>query len=94
VGILSRAKENTIRDLARLHGVASVRVFGSVARGNATPKSDLDLLVRFSQPATLLQLIGFKQALEEKLRVKVDVVEEGGLSPHMQDRILSEAVAL
>lgn len=83
-----------MRDIARQHGVANVRVFGSNARGTATKSSDLDLLVRFDQPTTLLKLIGFKQALEEALRMKVDVVEEGGLSPHLQSHILGEAIAL
>jgi predicted nucleotidyltransferase len=91
---LSPAQKKTITALAARHDVASVRVFGSMARGTASAGSDLDLLVRFKTPATLLRVIGFKQAVEEALHRKVDVVEEGGISPHLSDRILSEAVAI
>ncbi|MBS1718561.1 MAG: nucleotidyltransferase family protein [Armatimonadetes bacterium] len=91
---LSAQQKEIIRALARKSGIASVSVFGSMASGTARTDSDLDVLVRFNKPATLLKLIGFKQALEEALGIKVDVVEEGGISPYMKDRILSEAIAI
>ncbi len=83
-----------IKETAREFGASNLRLFGSVARGTATSKSDLDLLVRFDRRATLLTVIGFQQALEEKLARKVDVVEDNGLSPFLAERILSEAVAI
>ncbi len=91
---LSETQRNLVRDIAQLFGAMDVRVFGSVARGTARVGSDLDLLVRFDKKATLLTVIGFQQAVEEALGTKVDVVEEGGLSPFLAQRILSEAVAL
>ncbi len=80
--------------LAAAHGASDVRVFGSLARGEAGPRSDLDLLVRMEDGRSLLDLIGLWQDLRELLGRKVDVISEGGLSPHLRDRILAEAVPL
>jgi predicted nucleotidyltransferase len=68
-----------------------VRVFGSRARGDARPDSDLDLLVRFEKGRSLLDLVGTKLALEGLLGVKVDVVSEPGLSRYIRDQVLAEA---
>jgi predicted nucleotidyltransferase len=65
-----------------------------VARGNAGPASDVDVLVHFEPGRSLLDLIGFEQDLSELLGCNVDVVSEGGISPYMEDHILREAVAL
>jgi len=94
MGSLAQIQIEAIQRLARDHGVADVRVFGSMARGTATESSDLDLLVRFEKTATLIEVIGFKQAVEEKLGIRVDVVEEGGLSRHLAQKILDEAILL
>ena len=75
-------------------GVETIRVFGSFARGEASAQSDLDLLVSFQPDRSLLDLIGFKQELEDALGHAVDVVEEDGLSPYLRERVLSEAVPL
>lgn len=91
---LSSTQRSRIREIARSHGASNLRVFGSRANGTASKGSDLDLLVRFEPEATLLNVIGFQQAIEEALGLKVDVVEEGGLSPFLKKRILGEAVAL
>ena len=91
---VAQSDRETIKALALQHKVASVRMFGSQVTGRATESSDIDLLVRFMKSASLLQVIGFKQAVEEALHRKVDVVEEGGLSPYMRDRILSEAQSI
>ena len=91
---LGQGQREAIQRLARDHGVADVRVFGSMARGTATESSDLDLLVRFEETATLIDVIGFKQAVEETLGISVDVVEEGGLSPYLAQKILDEAILL
>jgi predicted nucleotidyltransferase len=71
-----------------------VRVFGSWARGEASTQSDLDLLVRLEPGRSLLDLIGFEQALEDRLGLSVDIVTEGALSPHLRARVVSEARAL
>ena len=92
--MISASDKAKIKDLAIQYHVASVRLFGSQARGTATKHSDIDLLIRFSETASLIQVIGFKQAIEEAIHARVDVVEEGGISPYLRERILSEAVSL
>lgn len=81
--ILSRAKQNKIR---------TVKVFGSVARGEAGSDSDLDLLVEFEEGGNLFDLIRFKQFVETLLEIKVDVVTEDSVHHLMKEKILSEAV--
>ena len=80
-----------IKEIADQFGAANLRVFGSFARGSSTKSSDLDLLVDFEPGRDLLDLIGLKQALEQRLGIHVDVVTEKGLSPYLRDRILNEA---
>jgi predicted nucleotidyltransferase len=83
-----------ILELAARHGARNVRVFGSVARGDDRPGSDVDLLVDVEPGRTLLDVIGFEQDLQELLGRRVEVLTEGGLSPYLQERILAEAAAL
>ena len=73
-------------------GVSRVRVFGSVARGEATPTSDIDLLVDFVQEAGLLDLMRVKALLEDLLSRRVDVMTEGALKPPLRGEILADAV--
>lgn len=84
------ATHHNVLQIARDHGAISVRVFGSRARGEATSSSDLDLLVTLEPGRDLLDLIGLKQALEDRLGVNVDIVTETGLSPYMRDHILAD----
>jgi uncharacterized protein len=79
---------------AATHGATNVRVFGSAARNERRKGSDLDLLVRMEEGRSLFDLIALSQELEDRLGVPVDVLSEGGLSPYLRDRILSEAVPL
>jgi len=88
-----RHREQILR-IAAEHGASQIRVFGSVARGQDREGSDLDLLVRLEPGRSLLDHVGLKQDLEELLGHHVDVVVEGGVSPYLSDRILSEAVPL
>lgn len=76
------------------HGATKVSVFGSRARNDARDDSDVDLLVTLENGHGLLDLIAIKQDLEDALRLHVDVVTEGGLSPYMRDAVLAEAVRL
>jgi uncharacterized protein len=82
-----------ILELARSHGATSVKIFGSVVRGEAVTH-DLDVLVRLAPNRDLLDLIALHQDLQKALGVSVDVVTEQGLSPYLREQILSEAVAL
>lgn len=89
-----RDKKDAILRLAAQYGVERMRIFGSMARGQATPESGVDSLVLFKRGRTLLDLIGLKQDLESLLGRKVDVVSEGGVSPYLRNRIFGEAVSL
>lgn len=89
-----KAKRSEILRLAAQHGARNVRVFGSLARGQADPESDLDLLVEMEDGRSLLDLVGLWQDLEDLLGRKVDVISEGGLSPYLRDHVLAEAIPL
>jgi uncharacterized protein len=89
-----QAQRAKILELAARHGVRNVRVFGSIARGDAGASSDIDLLVDVEPARTLLDVIAFEQDLEELLGRSVDVLTDGGLSPYLRQRILAEAAAL
>ncbi|MCS4143802.1 hypothetical protein GGP53_000735 [Salinibacter ruber] len=80
--------------LAREHGAYDVRLFGSVARGEDRPDSDLDLLVRMEDGRSLLDHVALEQDLEDLLGRDVDVVTEASLHPGLRDRVLREAVSL
>ena len=79
--------------LATKYGIRRVRLFGSVARGEERPDSDV-VLVDFEPHRSLLDQVGFEQDLEELLGCRVDVVSEGGISPYLEAEILREAVPL
>ncbi len=72
-------------------GVRELAVFGSVARGEATAASDLDVLVDFDGPATFDRFMGLKVFLEDSFGTKVDLVTRPALKPRIRDRILAEA---
>lgn len=77
--------------LKDLH-VKSLSLFGSAARNEAKPDSDLDFLVEFDQPATLHGYMSLKELLEAEFGVKIDLVTVKALKPILRDRILNEAV--
>jgi predicted nucleotidyltransferase len=84
-------REQLLAALAR-HRAHSLRVFGSVARGEERPDSDVDFLVDFEPDASLLDLIGLKEDFEAVLGRPADIVTAEGVSPFLRDRILKEAV--
>ncbi len=69
-------------------------MFGSVARGTATERCDLDLLVDVEPGRDLFDLVAFKQEIEEVLGRQVDVLTENSLSPYLREKVLHEAVPL
>jgi len=87
-------KRDAILRLAKKHGASNVRVFGSVARGEASEASDVDFLVDFPPNYSLLDRIGLKQDLEDLLGRKVDVVLAKRLREIIRDEILQDAVSL
>lgn len=86
-------KRDAIRAAVARHHGRRVRLFGSLARGEDRPGSDVDLLVDFDPGSSLFDLIRLRRELEELLGVPVDVVSAGGLKER-DGRILSEAVDL
>src|SRR2546430_7114596 len=89
-----RSRRNVILRLASERGARKVRLFGSVARGESHPGSDVDFLVEFEPGRSLLDHGGLIADLEQLLTCKVDVVSERGLRPQFRDRVLQEAVTL
>lgn len=91
---LLQAKREDILRTANRYGAFNVRVFGSVARGEADSESDIDLLVDMEAGRSLLDLSGLLIDLEDMLGCNVDVVTERGLRDRIRERVLKEAVAL
>lgn len=91
---LLKAKREDILRIAAKHGARNVRVFGSVARGEADEQSDIDLLVEMESDRSLLDHAALWLELQEILGCKVDVVSERGIKPRIRERVLKEAVPL
>ena len=91
---LIRKKRSRILAIAGRHGATNLRIFGSVARGEAGPESDLDLLVEMEPGRSLLDHIALIQDLEEDLGCRVDVVTEKALKERYRKKILEEVVPL
>ncbi len=89
-----RAHRDEIAVAAQCHGVRQVRVFGSVARGEATDDSDLDLLVDVEPGTGMFRLTGFALAVEELLGVHTQLATPAGLKPWLKEHILAEATPL
>jgi predicted nucleotidyltransferase len=79
-----------VAGICKKYHVASISVFGSSARDEATAESDIDLLVSFSRPISLLQMVALERELTEVLGQRVDLLTEASLSPYLRDRILKE----
>ena len=91
---LLKDKRADILRLAARHGAYNVRVFGSVARGEAGPGSDIDLLVEMGPNRSPFFPAGLKIDLEDLLGRKVDVLTENALHWYIRERVLKEAVPL
>jgi predicted nucleotidyltransferase len=85
-------KRAAILEIAAQHGARNVRVFGSVARGEAGPESDIDFLVEMEPGRSLLDLGALLMDLQDLLGCNVDVVTETGLRARIRPRVLSEAI--
>jgi predicted nucleotidyltransferase len=91
--LLKERRQEILRIAAR-HGAHNVRVFGSVARGEAGPDSDVDLLVEVGSERTPFFPGGLIADLEELLGKKVQIVTQEGLHWYIRERVLEEAVPL
>lgn len=92
--VLLEAAAPILKALAAERGYTRLAVFGSVARGQARPDSDIDLLVQPSPGTSSFGFIRFKQLLEQILGREIDLVDYGGLTPKLDDDIRREAVLL
>ena len=93
IRFIEKLKEEIV-PILRAHEVVQSSLFGSMARGEATEKSDVDILIRFRGDKTLFDLIELKEMLEKKLSRHVDVVTYDALNRHLRERVFRQAVPL
>lgn len=91
---LLQHRRDDIRRIAAKHGAYNVRIFGSVARGEARPDSDIDFLIEKGPTTSSWFPAGLVLDLEELLGRRVEIVTEKALSPYLRERVLGEAVPL
>ncbi|MBO1348118.1 MAG: nucleotidyltransferase family protein [Hormoscilla sp. GUM202] len=91
---LLKEKREEILEIAAKHGAINVRVFGSVARGEADADSDVDFLIDLGENLSPWFPVRLIRDLESLLERKVDVVTENGLKTRIRDRVLEEAMLL
>jgi len=89
-----RKKQEEIVRIAAEHGATQVRLIGSVARGEARPDSDVDLLVKWSPGTSLLDHAGLMLELERLLGRKVDIASDGWVKPSVQATVYRDSTAL
>jgi len=92
--ILLSQNRKQILDIAARYGAYDVRIFGSVARGEADMDSDIDILVKLEAGRSLMDLGGLLFDLRNLLGMEVDVVTENGLRPRIREQVIREAVPL
>jgi uncharacterized protein len=91
---LLREKRDDIKRIAARHGAYNIRVFGSVARGEAGPESDLDILIDVGPTTSSWFPAGLILDLEDLLGRRVEVITEKALNPELRDHVLREAIPL
>ena len=89
-----RDKREAIVRIAARHGATEVRLIGSVARGEARPDSDVDLLVTWSEGTSLLDQAALMLELESLLGRKVDIASDGWVKPSIRESVYRDAIAL
>ena len=94
VGDTIREKREAIIRIAARHGATEVRLIGSVARGEARPDSDVDLLVTWSEGANLLDQAALMLEFEKLLGRKVDIASDGWVKPTIRESVYRDAIAL
>ena len=91
---LLREKRDDIQRIAARHGAYNIRVFGSVARGEAGPESDIDILIDVGPTTSSWFPAGLILDLEDLLGRRVEVITEKALNPALRDHVLREAIPL
>lgn len=79
-----------LSEVCKKNDIIFLAIFGSFAKGDFTDDSDIDLLVRFSNPKSLLELVRTERTLSEVLGRKIDLLTEASISPYLKDRIKKE----
>ena len=92
--MISPEQERIILSTFEPYSIKSVGIFGSYARAENTPESDLDILIGYREPLDLLELIGLEQELSEKLGIKVDLVTYRSLHPLVKEKVDKELITL
>ncbi|WP_429884595.1 nucleotidyltransferase family protein [Geoalkalibacter halelectricus] len=87
---ITRKLHNHLTELRQQFGVEKIGIFGSYARNEQRPESDIDLLVEFARPVGFVRFMQLEAHLQELLGIKVDLVTPKALKPHMGKRILDE----
>lgn len=91
---LRRTRREQVLRVAAKHGARNVRIFGSAARGEDSPESDIDVLVDLDPDRTLMDLGGLLMDLRELVQVRVDVATEEMLRPEIRQSVLADAIPL
>ena len=91
---LSEEIKKKIISILVKYGIKKILIFGSYARNEATPNSDLDLIVEFPEGTSLIDHIGIEFELSEALNMKIDLLSQNGISPYIKDQIMKEAVVI
>jgi predicted nucleotidyltransferase len=81
-------------ELKEKYYVSEISIFGSYVRGEETPKSDVDILVEFERPVSLLRVSSLENYLSDLINMKVDVVRKRSIRKELKENILNEAVNL
>ena len=89
-----KEKREAILRICAKHGARNIRVFGSVARGEADEQSDIDLIVEFDPERSLLDHAALWLELQDLLGCQLDVVSDRGIKPRIRERVLREAIPL
>jgi len=92
--VLAQAQQERLSEFCRSHGIRKAALFGSVARGEARPDSDIDLLVTFTVPQSLLSVVRLERELSTELGHKVELLTEEALSPHVRRRITPDLTVI
>ena len=88
--VVKNLELDKVIEICRVYGIRKVALFGSYARGESRPDSDVDLIVDFERPIGFIAFVRLERELSELLGRKVDLLTESSISPHLRDKILDE----
>jgi hypothetical protein len=88
-----KIRESIVAILSR-YGAERIAIFGSYARGEANNKSDIDILVRFSRPKSLIQIVQIEDEIKRSIHMNVDLVTEKAVSPYLEGSIHRDEVVI